>query len=76
MSSIDSVWSLSNYQWHFSQNYNKKFHYSYGNTKDPEYPKQSYERRMELEEATFLTSDHTTKLQYSRKYGTGTETEI
>ena len=29
-------------------------------------------RRMELEESTFLTSDYTTKLQYS----TGTKTEI
>ena len=31
----DSVQSLSNYQWHSSQNYNKKFYNSYGNTKDP-----------------------------------------
>ena len=28
---------LSNYQWHFSHNLNKKFHNSYGNTKDPKY---------------------------------------
>ena len=28
------------------------------------------------EESTFLTSDYTTKLQSSRQYGTGTETEI
>ena len=28
---------------------------------------------MELEESTFLTSDYTTKLQSSRKYGTGTK---
>ena len=28
---------------------------------------------MELEEATFLTSCYTTKLQSSRQYGTGTE---
>ena len=34
------------------------------------------ERRMELEEPTFLTSDYTTKLQSSRQYGTGTKTEI
>ena len=33
--------SLSNYQWHLSQNQNKKFHNLYGNTKDPEQPKQS-----------------------------------
>ena len=31
---------------------------------------------MELEESTFLTSDHATKLQSSRQYGTGTKTEI
>ena len=28
--------TISNYQWHFSQNWNKNFHNSYGNTKDPE----------------------------------------
>ena len=39
-------------------------------------PKQSRERRMELEESTFLTSDYTIKLQLSRQYGTGTKTEI
>ena len=33
---LDSMQPLSNYQWHFSQDYNKKFHNSYGNTKDPE----------------------------------------
>ena len=49
---------------------------SYGNTNDPKEPKQSWERGMELEESTFLTSDDTTKLQSSRQYGTSTETEI
>ena len=39
-------------------------------------PKQSWERRMELEESTCLTSDYTTKPQSSREYGTGTKTEI
>ena len=33
-------------------------------------------RRMELKESTFLTSDYMTKLPPSRKYGTGTKTEI
>ena len=47
----------------FSQNQNKKIHNSYGNTKDPEQPNQSGERRMELEESTFLTSDYITKVQ-------------
>ena len=41
-----------------------------------EYPKQSCERRMELEKSTFLTSDYTTKLQSSRQYGNGSKTEI
>jgi len=39
-------------------------------------PKQSWERRMDLEESTFLTSYYTTKLQSSRQYGTGTKTEL
>ena len=71
MQFTDSMQSLSNYQCHFSQNQNKKFQNSYGNTKEPEQPKQSLERRIELEESTFLTSDYTTKLQSSRQYGIG-----
>ena len=55
---------------------NKKFHNSYGNRREPKQPKQSSERRMELEESTLLTSDYTTKLQSSRQHGTGTKTEI
>ena len=39
-------------------------------------PEQSCDRRMELEESSFLTSDYTTKLQSSRQHGTGTKTEI
>ena len=38
--------------------------------------KQSWERRMELEESTCLTSGSTTKPQSSRQYGTGTKTGI
>ena len=34
------------------------------------------ERRIQLEESTFLTSDYTTELQSSRQYGSGTKTEI
>ena len=37
----------------FSQNENKNFHNSHGNTKDPKRPQQSCERRTELEESTF-----------------------
>ena len=36
----------------------------------------SQERRTEMEESNFLTSDYSTKLQLSRQYGTGTKTEI
>ena len=54
----------------------KKFHNSYGSTKDPEQPKQSLERRLESEESTFLTSDYSTKIQPSRQYCTGTKTEL
>ena len=32
--STDSMQFLSNYQWHFSQNWNKNFQKLYGNTKD------------------------------------------
>ena len=59
----------------FHRTRRKKFHNSYGNTKDPKQPKESW-KRMELEESIFLTSDYTTKLQSSRQYGTGTKTEI
>ena len=39
--STDTVQTLSNYQWHFSQNQDKQFHYLYRDTKDLEQPKQS-----------------------------------
>ena len=54
----------------------KKIHNSFRDTKNRKKPKQSWETRMELEESSFLTSDYTTKLQSSRQYGTGTNTEI
>ena len=34
--STESMQSLSKFQWHFSQNENKKIFNLYGNTKDPE----------------------------------------
>ena len=34
------------------------------------------EKKMEMEESSFLTSDYTTKLQSLRQYGTDTKTEI
>ena len=39
-------------------------------------PKQPCQRRMELEETTYLTSGSTTMLPSSKQYGTGTEAEI
>ena len=48
----------------------------YGDMKDPEEPKQSWERKTELEESGSLTSDYTTKLQSSKQYGTTTKTDI
>ena len=36
----------------------------------------SVERKMELEESIFLASGYTTKLQSSRQYAAGTETEM
>ena len=44
--------------------------------KRPRIAKAVLRRRMELEELAFLTSDYTTKLQSSRQYVTGTETEL
>ena len=43
----------------------------YGNAKDPKQPKESWERKMELEESGFLTSEYAMKLQSSKQYGTG-----
>ena len=40
--STDSVQSLSNYPWYFSQNYNNQSKNLYGIIKDPELPKQSW----------------------------------
>ena len=48
----------------------------YGNTKDLEKPKQSWDRKTELEESGSLTSDYTTKIQSLKEYGTGTKIEL
>ena len=47
----------------FQKELEQKFHNVHGNTKDPKQLKQSRERKMELENSTFLISDYTTKLQ-------------
>ena len=52
----------------FFRELEKYFHSLYGNTNNLEYPKQSWERRTELEESTCLTSGSTTKPQSSRQY--------
>ena len=44
--------------------------------KDRKYPKQSWERKTELEELGSLNSDYNTKLHSSKWYGTGTKIEI
>ena len=54
----------------------QKFYNLYENTKDPEQTKLSPERKTELEESGFLTSDYTTQLQSSKHFGTGTKREI
>ena len=70
--SPDSVQFLSNYQWHFFKNQNKKFYSLYQNTKDSKQSKQSWEIKTELEESGSTTSDYTTKLQKSTQCGTDT----
>jgi len=50
----------------FHRTRTKKIYILYGNTKDPEYPKQSWERKTEQEESGFLTSDLSYKV-YSNK---------
>ena len=47
----------------FHRTRTKKFHNLYGNTKDPKYPKQSWESKTEPEESGSLASDYITKLQ-------------
>ena len=69
MKSTDATQSPSNYQWHFSQNYNKKFHNSYGNRRDPEQLQQSWERGVELEEASLLPSGHMTERRHRDRAG-------
>ena len=44
--------------------------------KRPWIVKAIWQRKLELEESGFLTSDNTTKLQSLRQYGPGTKTEI
>ena len=39
--------------------------------KTTKYPKQSWERKTNLEELGFLTADYITKPQSSKQYGTG-----
>ena len=48
----------------------------YGNTKDLEKPKQSWDRKTELEESGSLTSDYTTKIQSLKEYETSAKIEL
>ena len=70
------TYQITNDIFHRTRTKISQFMWKQTNKKNPEQPKQSSERRMELEESTFLTSDYTTKLQSSRQYGTGIKTEI
>ena len=54
----------------------QNFYNLYANTEDPEWSKQSWERKMELEESDPFTSDYIKKLQSSKQYGAGTNTEL
>ena len=54
----------------------KLFYSLYWNTKDPKYPNQPWERKMELKESSFLTSNYATKLESSKIYDTGIKTDI
>ena len=54
----------------------QNFYNLYGNTKDPEETKQSEKRKIEMEDSSFLFSDHTTQLESSKLKGTGIKTEI
>ena len=67
--------SLSNNQWHFLTEL-EQFYILYRNTRQPESPKQSGERKIELEKSGSLISAYIIKLQSSKQYGTGTKIEI
>ena len=46
-----------------------QFYHLCGNTEDSKYPKQFWERKIELEESGSMTLGYPTKLQSSRYYG-------
>ena len=58
--------SLSNYPWHFSQNYNRQSKYLYGIIKDPELPKQFWGTKTNQEASLSQTSGDITKPQSSK----------
>ena len=60
----------------FTELKQKKFKVCMQTQKTPKSQSNLEKEKMELEEATFLTSDCTTKLQSSKQYGTGIKTEI
>ena len=52
---------VSNFQWHFSQKQDKKLKF-YGNTDDLNSQNNTEEKKIELEELGYLTSDYTINL--------------
>ena len=74
MQSSDSMQSLSNCQWPFSQNENKTFTIHMETQKTLNSQSSLEKEEWSWRNQPSLTSDYTTKLQSSRQYGTGTKT--
>ena len=64
----DAMQSLSNYQWHFSQNKNKNSNKLFTEIQKTPNSQSNLEKEKELEELDALISDFTTKLQSSKQY--------
>ena len=68
--------SLSNYQWHFSQNKDKKTLQFEWKHKRSQIANAILRKKNGARGSIFPTSDYTTKLQLSLQYDTDTKTEI
>ena len=74
--SIDSMQSLSNYQWHFFIELEQKILQFVWRHKRPQIVKAMLKKKKGAGGLRLLTSDYTTKLQSSKQYGNGIKTEI